>query len=122
MFLTGMSHGLIVSTLPKLAIGQPVFPLLPFEAFGLLAIMVLLPLFLTSNLYSQQHLGKNWKRIHKLVYLSFWLIMLHTGLQGEMGFTLLVGATGMLEIVSLVVDWKKKKILPVSMPPAPMAT
>lgn len=112
MFLAGMAHALIVSLLPKMAMGLPILPLLVFETFGLLTLLVLFPLFLTSNLYSQQHLGKNWKRIHKTIYIAFWLMMLHTGLQGEMKFSILIGVMGVLETVSLIYDWKKQKVVP----------
>ena len=36
---------------------------------GLTAFLLLLPLALTSFKYWMKRLGKNWKRLHKLVYI-----------------------------------------------------
>lgn len=111
MFLAGLAHGLIVSTLPNIAMGAPLFPRFGYELFGILTLALLTPLFLTSNLYSMKNLGKNWKRIHKLIYPAFWLIVLHVGLQGSIGWTILVAGAGLLEILSLLYDWRMKPAL-----------
>jgi sulfoxide reductase heme-binding subunit YedZ len=54
----------------------------PFITVGMLAVLGLLPLALTSTRKSQRRLGKKWKRLHQLVYPVsifavvhfFWLI------------------------------------------------
>lgn len=107
MFLAGLAHGLIVSTLPNIAMGAPLFPRFGYELFGMLSLAILTPLFLTSNLYSMKRLGKNWKRIHKLIYVAFWFIALHIGMQGKLPETALIVLTGVLECVSLIYVWKK---------------
>ncbi len=45
--------------------------------FGLVAMIFLLPLILTSNRISTQTLGIWWRRVHFLVYPAFVLVVLH---------------------------------------------
>lgn len=111
MFLAGLGHGMIVSTLPNLALGLSPFPGFGFELFGMLALGILTPAFLTSNLYSMQRLGKYWKPLHKLIYLAFWLIVLHIALRGELFWAIILGVTGIAEIVSLIIDWRKRSVV-----------
>ena len=44
---------------------------------GLLVFLMLLPLVLTSFRYWMKRLGKNWKRLHRLVYLISPLVVFH---------------------------------------------
>lgn len=75
----------------------------PFILVGLLAGLILLALAATSFKYWMKRLGKNWKRLHKTVYLASGLVILHyawavkgslTNLSGDilrpLGFGLLV--------------------------------
>lgn len=41
----------------------------PFITVGMISFLLLIPLAATSNRYSFRHLGKNWQRLHRLVYL-----------------------------------------------------
>lgn len=41
----------------------------PFIMLGMAALALLLPLALTSNAYSIRKLGRNWSRLHKLIYV-----------------------------------------------------
>lgn len=49
----------------------------PFILVGLLAGLILLALAVTSFKYWMKLLGKNWKRLHKTVYLAGVLVMMH---------------------------------------------
>ncbi len=49
----------------------------PFIFVGLLAGLILLALAATSFKYWMKRLGKNWKRLHKTVYLASGLVVLH---------------------------------------------
>lgn len=49
----------------------------PFILIGLLAGLILLALAATSFKYWMKRLGKNWKRLHKTVYLASGLVVLH---------------------------------------------
>ena len=77
----------------------------PFILVGLLAGLILLMLAATSFKYWMKRLGKNWRRLHKTVYLASGLVILHyawavkgslTNLSGDilrplgMGFLVLV--------------------------------
>lgn len=49
----------------------------PFVLIGSAALLVLSLLALTSFQWWMKRLGKNWKRLHKLVYLAAPLVLLH---------------------------------------------
>lgn len=49
----------------------------PFITFGMLSVIGLLPLVVTSNRFSQRRLGGKWKRLHQLVYPVSILAVLH---------------------------------------------
>jgi sulfoxide reductase heme-binding subunit YedZ len=45
--------------------------------FGMIALALLIPLALTSNLWSQRKLGRKWKTLHVLVFPAVTLVGLH---------------------------------------------
>ncbi len=49
----------------------------PYITLGLTAWLLLLPLALTSNQFSMRLLKKNWKRVHRLVYVAALLVVTH---------------------------------------------
>ena len=49
----------------------------PYITVGFTAWLLLLPLALTSTKAAIKRLGKNWKQLHKLVYMTVMLVMLH---------------------------------------------
>ena len=49
----------------------------PFALIGLTAGMLLLPLALTSTRASMKRLGRNWRRLHALVYIVAPLVIVH---------------------------------------------
>lgn len=51
----------------------------PYLWFGVGAFAILLPLAITSFRYWMRKLGKNWKRLHRLIYLAAVLAVLHYG-------------------------------------------
>ena len=50
---------------------------------GLLALLIMLPLALTSNRWSMQSLGKGWKLLHRAVYAAGIFAVLHLAFLGE---------------------------------------
>lgn len=46
-------------------------------AWGMVAILTLTPLFLTSNKISIRLLKRNWKRLHRIVYAAFIFVGIH---------------------------------------------
>jgi DMSO/TMAO reductase YedYZ heme-binding membrane subunit len=60
------------------------FPSDPQIVFGIAAIFLTFPLLLTSNTFAIRRLGgKNWKRVHALVYPMFVLVVTHRFLAGN---------------------------------------
>ena len=49
----------------------------PYTEAGVYALLLLLPLALTSNRLAMRQLGKNWKRLHRLVYLAVPVAVYH---------------------------------------------
>jgi methionine sulfoxide reductase heme-binding subunit len=49
----------------------------PFVTVGLLSMLLLLPLALTSNRFSMRALGPRWKKVHRLIYAVALLACLH---------------------------------------------
>ena len=49
----------------------------PYMALGILAWLIMVPLALTSNRWSQRKLRRHWKTLHRLVYLSGVLACAH---------------------------------------------
>lgn len=49
----------------------------PFLIFGMAAFLCLLPLAATSNRFSIRKLGRNWRRLHRLVYLALIAASVH---------------------------------------------
>ncbi len=58
---------------------------------GLLAFILLLPLAITSFKYWMKRLGKNWKKLHRLVYIISPLVAFHFLLSVKGDFTRLRG-------------------------------
>lgn len=49
----------------------------PYAEAGVYALLLLIPLALTSNRLAMRRLGKNWKRLHRLVYLAVPVALYH---------------------------------------------
>jgi sulfoxide reductase heme-binding subunit YedZ len=81
-----------------------------YELCGILGILLLTPLFLTSNDYSLRRLKASWFTLHKAVYGIVWILFLHVVLQ-EPGsiWAILLGVTGILEIGSFIYRWYKNR-------------
>jgi len=52
-------------------------PYQPYVLVGLVTLLLLLPLAATSSRNWQKRLGKNWRRLHRLVYLAVLLDIVH---------------------------------------------
>lgn len=70
VYLT-LDRGLIWSTI------IPDIARRPFITLGFAALMLLVPLALTSNRLSIRRLGKNWRLLHRLVYVAVSLAAVH---------------------------------------------
>ena len=70
VYLT-LDRGLIWSTI------IPDIARRPFITLGFAALVLIVPLAITSNRVSIRRLGKNWRRLHKLVYVAVSLAAVH---------------------------------------------
>ena len=57
----------------------------PFLTVGLIAFLLLLPLALTANDYAMRLLGKNWRRLHRTVYITALLAIIHYWMLTKVG-------------------------------------
>lgn len=103
MFLAGIGHSLYTTLLRVLIVGAPLVQQIEYT-FGLLALLVTFPLWLTSNDTSQKYLGKKWKWLHRLTYLILLLLFGHVALQ-QKRWAYLVGFVLLLELYSWIRVW-----------------
>lgn len=79
-----------------------------FVTFGFLSFLLLTPLFLTSNDWSVRTLKRWWGKIHKLVYVVTFLVLMHLTLQ-QKSWSVLAGLIVLMEVVSYgVFYWRRK--------------
>ena len=98
----GLDYGFKISTILR-DVGTKWYILI-----GLTAFLLLLPLAVTSFNYWMKRMGKNWKRLHKLVYIISPLVVVHFflaakgdlfRLQGNIGQPLLYGGIALLLLI-----------------------
>ena len=110
VFLLGIIHYLFVRGLPRIANGQaPLASLARFELFGLAGLILLFPLFLTSNDASMRLLKKQWYTLHTLVYVVAWLIFGHVIFQRLSVWSAIVGIAAFAEIISHIYQYTKSR-------------
>src|SRR5690606_11257540 len=56
---------------------QDGLPTKPYIVVGFSALLILLPLALTSTRGAMRRLGRNWKRLHRGVYVAGVLVVIH---------------------------------------------
>ena len=71
----------------------------PYMLVGMLSLVCMLPLAITSTRGWQKRLGKKWKSLHKLVYPSALLVVAHLWWQVKSEFGLAVLITFLLVII-----------------------
>lgn len=89
----------------------------PFITVGMLAFLLLVPLAVTSTRRMQRYLGKNWLRLHKLVYGIAVLAVLHFFWLVKADITrplYLAIAAGVLLLYRL---YRKRAMIPPLIPP-----
>ncbi|MCB9813674.1 MAG: ferric reductase-like transmembrane domain-containing protein [Pseudomonadales bacterium] len=81
MFIVAMIHSFYVSTIPAVMTGTfgPEF-VTSREILGSLSLIILLPVWLTSNNISQKFFGKFWINIQRLTYFALIAIFAHVAL------------------------------------------
>lgn len=83
----------------------------PYILLGFGAWLILLVLSLTSNAFSRHKLGKNWKLLHRLLYLGLALTLLHSLLisRSDIGSWILYAATSLILILCRLF-WPRQRI------------
>ena len=78
MFVVAMTHSFYISTIPAIMTAKlgPEF-MGKTEILGTLSLMILLPVWLTSNDFSMRKFGKFWKTIQRLTYFALIVIFFH---------------------------------------------
>lgn len=105
MYLFALTHLLWSRILPIINLNGDLTRMSPFEAAGMLAFVLLTPVFITSNEWSVRTLGRAWHTVHALVYLVIWIVFLHVALQGTVWQTWGTFIVAVLETASLI--WAK---------------
>lgn len=59
-----------------------------FQFWGLLGLILILPLFITANNFSTNLLKRNWFRLHKLIHPLYIVVLIHRALQPKPGYLL----------------------------------
>jgi sulfoxide reductase heme-binding subunit YedZ len=110
VIFTDLDYGLAWSRLYQEVIEKPRL------IVGLLAFLILIPLAITSFDIWKKRLGKNWKRLHQLVYLVAPLVVLHylwskkgniLTLQGEVARPLIYGIIVAIFLILRIPSIKK---------------
>ncbi|TCS73356.1 sulfoxide reductase heme-binding subunit YedZ [Sulfuritortus calidifontis] len=82
----------------------------PFITFGMVAFLLLLPLALTSTQAAMRRLGRNWQRVHWLIYPAAIAGVLHYGWLVKKDLTQPLIYGGILALfLGLRVFWRYKK-------------
>ncbi|PIS22420.1 hypothetical protein COT50_02075 [candidate division WWE3 bacterium CG08_land_8_20_14_0_20_41_10] len=101
MYIFAVLHALLVVSFP--------ITLTPPKVFGILAFLILTPLFITSNIYAVKKLKETWKKIHQLTYLALGLIFLHTALVRWSIFSVATLITLILLVSSSLLERSRSK-------------
>ncbi|OGK30925.1 hypothetical protein A3F29_02965 [Candidatus Roizmanbacteria bacterium RIFCSPHIGHO2_12_FULL_33_9] len=106
MFSFAVMHYLWNSLFFNINIGANIIPIFGqtplFKFMGFFGLLILIPLFLTSNNFSVRFLKVWWTRIHRLVYLAMWFVAFHVALQGLVLEASITFAIGILQIASWI--------------------
>src|SRR3990167_1934614 len=102
VFLLAFAHYQLVRGILILSGQIPLFPRPLFEMLGTLSLFLLFFMFLTSNNFSVKKLGRWWKRLHRIVYLIIWLLVLHTTLQRISVWSVFIFIFATLELISWI--------------------
>lgn len=73
--------------------------------FGMMALLLLIPLAITSNVRSQRLLGRKWKTLHRLVFPATLLLGLHYMLARKTGFAEAAWALAIAWLL-IILRWK----------------
>lgn len=110
-YVLALIHSFYISTIPAIVTNKfgPAF-MLQHEVYGTIAILILFPVWITSNDISQNTLGRFWKTLQRLTYIALIVIFLHVSLT-ETSAAVLAGCVITLEIISWIKVWLNRKVV-----------
>jgi DMSO/TMAO reductase YedYZ heme-binding membrane subunit len=109
MFLVGILHSSYLSTIPAVMTSRVGFEFMQWtDIAGVVTLMILFPVWLTSNDLSMRKFGVFWKTLQRLTYFALISIFLHVAwvatLPAVLTFIVLA-----LELASWIKVWSKNK-------------
>lgn len=105
MFLCALVHSMYIATIPAFMSGVTSLDALPPNALtGMLTILILLPVWLTSNDISQKKFGKFWKTIQRLTYFALITIFFHVSMV-EKSAAVLISTVFLAQVTSWLKVW-----------------
>ena len=83
----------------------------PYIIFGFCALVLLIPLVLTSTRGWQRRLGRRWRQLHKLVYLIALLAWVHLFIQEKASYmeSTIYGVILLVLFAERVFDWLRRR-------------
>jgi len=87
----------------------------PYMALGIMAWLLLVPLAITSNNWSQRRMGKKWKTLHRSIYIIGVLACAHVIwiVRSDYGEALLYSTLLLLLFAERFFRWAKRKAPPI---------
>lgn len=73
----------------------------PFLLWGLIGLLIMFILYLTSNNFSVRLFKRNWKRLQMIVYIAALAAIIHVVLIGEIVFAILFGIYIIFKVLEL---------------------
>ena len=87
MYIAAFTHYAWMRLFIYIDFGLPKLSEVPlFETIGLLILVILTPLFISSNNPSKKFLKDNWQKVHYLIYIALWLAAIHVSLGSRENF------------------------------------
>jgi DMSO/TMAO reductase YedYZ heme-binding membrane subunit len=118
-FLLALFHALVVRMVDRFTGGMLFSNLPTFEVFSTFALFGLLAMFLTSNDFSVVRMGGWWKKLHSIVYVIAWLLFGHTIFQRVSEWSILIGIVAVLEVISWIAVYMRRRSTQPVPPPLP---
>jgi DMSO/TMAO reductase YedYZ heme-binding membrane subunit len=114
-FLSAFIHMSFTIGFPALVDGRlPVIIGSP-KLYGIVALSILFPMWITSNDMSQKMMGKKWKLMHRLTYVALLMIFLHLALFRKRWLIPTLVVLG-AELFSWLLVWIRKRQTPTPPP------
>jgi DMSO/TMAO reductase YedYZ heme-binding membrane subunit len=114
MYLFALSH-VVLNKFPDLI---PDFSKTPtFELMGIVAIIIFLFLFITSNNFSQKLLGIGWVYLHRLTYVGMFFILLHLSILKSSTWGVLMWVVVLFQLTSFYIYARRQSSKTSTNPP-----